>query len=158
MTTTELLEGPELDRLVFEKLFKRKVLGKGMCVPIGPVADATVYPLLWEVVGGPGDPVKKKSVLRDVYVHVCVCKEPAYGKSVADAFKLYGHPLMCLRAIPSFSSVDAVALDMLEHCFKEWGVERKEEGFGVTIYKPGAYAEGPTFAVAVCRAAVKARK
>ncbi len=155
---TDTQPGPDLDRRVFETLLRKKVIGSAWCVPIGPVHNTTVYPLTWEVVAGPKEKPQKKVVMRDVFVNVCVCKEPAYGKSPLDAMKVHGHMVMCLQAVPSFSEVDAVALNTIDYYYPEWGCEKKEGEYQITIYRPGSYAEGHTFALAVSRAIVNTRK
>lgn len=143
-----------LDRQVLEKLTGRRVVGQALCVPIGLVQDDPDH---WEIVGVPDGPVQKRAELRDVYVHICVCKEPAYQGGPLSGLKAHGHLLHCLSAVPLFSIVDTTALKVLHHCFKEWDMAHRGGKFEVTIYDTKAFADADTLPLAVCLAALRGR-
>lgn len=146
--------GPELDRLVLETLTRKRVVGQALCVPVGNIPDEPDY---WSIVGGPDGPAQKRAKLRDVFVHVCVCNEPAYGKGPLGDMRAHGHLLECLHAVPLFSAHDALALRAIRSAFNEWEVSFKGRKISVTIYDTKAYAEGDSIALAVCRAVLEGR-
>lgn len=149
----EMAAGPDMDRLVLQRLLPKKVIGQALCVPVGPVSDPDL--IRWEVVAGPEGPAQKKAQLRDVYVHVCVCKDPAYGRGPLGDRRAHGHLLDCLATVPPFSVSMGMAMEALSDVAGEWEVSKRAGKYEVTVYTTKVFVDADTLPLAVCRAIAK---
>jgi len=149
--------GEELDALVLGVLRNRKVVGRALCIPVGPKG----VPLYWEVVAPESGPMHPGAELRNVYVARCECGRDTYEERVAAEARgerIAGHRLDCLKAVPRFSIDQVAALQIWRRLDSVEISKNKEEGetpVSVTIYdSPGAFAQGTDFAHALSQALV----
>lgn len=149
--------GEELDAQVLKAVRNRRVVGRALCIPVGPKG----VPLYWEVVASESGPMHQGAEVRNVFVGRCECSRDSYEEQLAAEARgerVASHRLGCLKAVPRYS-IDHVAAHQIWMRFDAIEISKvKKDGkeeVSVTIYDdPGAFAQGESFAHALALAVV----
>lgn len=143
--------------MVLQRLRRKQVIGRAMCVPIGPKGVA----LHWQIVS-PEDSATRSGVeSRNVFILRCEC-----GRYNADELSLarvhgqvcLGHLYECLQPVPRYSTDESAALEIWRR-YESIEVVKRPEGskyrVSVTVYdEPGVFVEGESLAHALSLAVV----